>query len=177
METSLWIEGVHFPEGSSRGCTQELYPIPLQASMFQRSVNGALLFLGDETSLKYRTVIQCKDQRPPVFSHKSLGTIMSVGCIQYIAEPLNQDLMFDGQSYKGTHLTREAVRGSLRAFVGHEEISELIYDAEKSVYIPHHYHDAFVFYRPILKMRLRDFYMMHNEWHAQSGWKITCDEV
>lgn len=177
METSLYIEGVYFPEGSARGCTQELFPLPHAQSMFQRTTNGDLVFLGAPDSLKYRTVIRCNDQKTPVFAHKNLGDLLTVHCIQYLAQPLDQVMERNGRNVFGAKLSRSFITDSLNGYVAHEKLSDPIFSDDTWVWTNAAHEKMYVLYRPILSMRLRDFHILHNEWGMDAGWKMILDEV
>ncbi|MBX9977743.1 MAG: hypothetical protein K2X98_05820 [Alphaproteobacteria bacterium] len=166
METELWIEGVGFPLFSARGCVQELIPVPGNDNLFQRTVNGDLIYLGDDSDVKYRTTIKCQDKEVPAFAHLWRGSLVKVGCMQPLIQPLSNGKatlskpFIDG-SVKVCNRTHKSVPFNL---LGQDIRSE---DCD----------DGYVIYRPILSMCLMDFLLSHNEWGAKAGWNLTLEEV
>lgn len=166
METELWIEGVGFPLFSARGCVQELVPVPGNDSLFQRTVNGALIYLGNASDVKYRTTIKCQDKEVPAFAHLWRGSLVKVGCMQPLIQPF--------QEGKAT-LSKPFVDGSVRVCDrAHKNVPfKLSGQDVKTDDVT----DGYVIYRPILSMCLIDFIMSHNEWGAKAGWSLTLEEI
>src|SRR4051812_21910193 len=79
-ETILTLKGVGLPPLSARQCTQTLEAIPL--GKLYRTVNGKLLYTGDETHQKYTTLIKGADKNPAGFDALRRGQHVQVGCIQ-----------------------------------------------------------------------------------------------
>lgn len=167
METELWISGVHFPRFSARGCTQELWPI-MDERLFQRTINGRLLFLGRESDVKYRTTITCHDYAFPVMGHMSKGSMVDVGCLQPISQPIVEEW---------TRLCRPCIEGSMAVFT--KDHTEAVFDTtiEDCGVVIKSKEGAYVRFRPILCMRVLDFRFTHHEWGDKNGWSISLEEV
>ncbi len=166
METELWLSGVGFPRFSARGCVQELYPIVAQKDIFQRTVNGDLVYLGGESDVKYGTTIKCQDKNIPAFAHLWRGSLIEVGCLQSLIQTC--------ESLKTT-LGRPFIKGSLRVFnAAYEGVKDYILNGQEVTVVSS---GGYVSYRPILSMRLTDFTLTHNEWGSKVGWSLTLEEA
>ena len=167
METDLWIEGVYFPRFSARECTQELWPV-MDDRLFQRTINGTLLFLGHEKDLKYKTIMTCNDQSMPVMGHISKGSMVKVGCLQFISQPLLKET---------TKLCRSCIEGSISVFSMNHTATEFTSRLEENDIYIESKEGCYVTFRPILCMRVIDFRFIQHEWGEKNGWSITLEEV
>lgn len=167
METELWISGVHFPQFSARGCVQELWPV-MDDRLFQRTINGTLLFLGHDSDVKYRTIITCHDYAFPVIGHISKGEMVHVGCLHTISQPI-----MNGR----TRFCRPFIEGSVSVFgQDHVEVPFTVVKGDQGGDIISE-SGVYAKFRPILCMRVLDFRLTHHEWGDKNGWSITLEEV
>src|SRR5438046_2382455 len=80
MESELILSIGGLPPLSARGCTQELTPI--QQNLFRRTINGSLIYLGQKTQQRYRSLITCHDQSVLATEGLWPGQRLRMGCIQ-----------------------------------------------------------------------------------------------
>lgn len=165
METLLQIEGVGFPAFSARGCQQDLSLIQ-EPELFKRTINGELLFLGEEGHGKYTSTITCQDKGIPAISHLSRGAVVKVSCIQTLTQPLVEG--------KAT-LTRPSVPGSLLCFDGSGK--KEAFHVTEELLTPESASEGFIRFRPILTMRILHFRFKTDEWGAKVGWALELEEV
>lgn len=78
--TLLRLSPLGVPPYSARGITQTLEPIAASSSM-RRTVNGELIDLSVEELRKYKSTIQCTDQRHPALSGVWPGMTLTVSCV------------------------------------------------------------------------------------------------
>jgi hypothetical protein len=74
------------PPYSARGLEQILEPIDASIDL-QRSINGALLDLGNAQFQKYRSSITGADQQPPAVDGVWPGQVVTVDCIVRLPVP------------------------------------------------------------------------------------------
>ncbi len=166
METLLKIEGIEFPAFSARGCQQNL-SIVSEADLFQRTINGELLFLGDEGGAKYTSTLTCQDKDIPALAHLSRGAVVKVSCIQTLTQPL--------KAGKATPI-RSVVDGSLACFdIKGRKIPFKV--SKGGVVDSGAIHEGYVRFRPILTMRIINFHFKIDEWGAKVGWTLELEEV
>lgn len=146
MNTILVLTGVGIPPYSARGLVQELRPIGA-SSQLRRTVNGALQDLADPLFQKYESTITGDDQDPPALGQSWPGMLITVDCIQEIAQAgeIETD---DTENFE-----RVPVPGSIRVA------------------------DGFTFYRPRLGMRIVDFQVETDEWGAKVSWSLQLEEA
>lgn len=167
LESNLLIEESGFPLFSSRQCTQSLSLVP--SGELMRTVNGELLFVGETTQQKYRSVIRGKDRCPPAFEGLWRGRAVRVHCIQ----PLVQV----GEGKREMTLTRPAVSRSYAVFDAAR--TPLDYEEEQRVVRLNQSHNGpwYVQYRPLLDMMISDIYWESSERQGEQTWLISLEEI
>lgn len=165
METLLKIKGVGFPTFSARGCQQDLALIH-DPQLFRRTINGELLFLGDDGDDKYTSSLTCQDKDIPAISHLPRGAVVEVQCIQYLTQPLEQ-----GKA----QCIRPWVEGSLTCYNSKGKKAE--FKVGKNCLVQSSLQEGFVRFRPLLKMRILNFRFKIDEWGAKVGWQLELEEV
>lgn len=166
VNTALALSGVGVPPYSARGLRQRLTPIGASQQL-RRTINGTLRDFSAEQFRKYASVIQGDDQQPPACDGVWPGRLVTVHCIAELAvvAPVGTetDTATGTVGTVGTDtelsedsefaLGRQPVPGSVRTESG------------------------FIFYRPILEMRVTSFDINRDEWGAQVGWSMDLEEV
>jgi hypothetical protein len=83
--TVLTLTGMGVVPDSTRGAAQTLEPINQAAANLYRDVNGVMRAAGGTQFFKYRSTINCTDQRPFAVDGVWPGKLITVGCIQTLA--------------------------------------------------------------------------------------------
>lgn len=104
-DTVLELSGIGIVPYSTRGATQTLEPINSASAGIYRDVNGTLRNVGGSSFQKYRSTIQCQDQRPAALDGVWPGKLVTVTCIQELAF----------EDVTGSAPQRDTVTGSERA--------------------------------------------------------------
>lgn len=168
MQTELKLGACGFPPMSARNCSQELFP--LAPGRFYRDINGKLVFIDDRLGSKYKTVITGKDENAPALSGISVGSVMSVGCIQYIWKKVPK--------YELTvRLERPVVEGSVIAVNDANEYLDFLVTDGAEVRLSANPDGCYVGFRPWLTMVVLDFSLETDEWGICSKWKLVMEEV
>ena len=165
FETALTIEGMNFPQFSARGCVQELTPV-VRKELFRRTINHELIYLGKEGEEKYISKITCQDQGIPEMAHLWRGSIVKVGCLATLSQPLKA-----GEAT----LAKPYVLGSLDVLDKDGEILE--YACRNGKVETMQKVDGIVRFRPILTMAITNFSYRYDEWGGKVGWQIELEEV
>lgn len=168
-ETDLTLEfigvGNALPPFSGRECTQTLTPIPHGA--LRRTINGNLVCVGNKGHRKFQSTISCKDKASPALSGIWKGTLLKVGCIQFLTQTVPQEI---GR----VQLEREAL--SLHLY----ENSGKFWQAEKAenrwIEIPSAFPGGFITYRPLLLMVVKNYHLETDEWDLAVGWSLELEE-
>ena len=84
-DTVLELTGIGIADYSTRGATQTLEPIGSATASIFRDVNGGLHFVGNTSFQKYKSTIQCQDQRPAILDGVWPGKLVTVKCIQELS--------------------------------------------------------------------------------------------
>ncbi len=173
METELTIEGGGFPPFSARGCQQVLTPI--RNGEYRRTVEGKLMFIGNDSHHKYHTKIQGQDKTIPAIEKWWRGQHVRVGCIQRLC----QEFISNGvmQTIK---LARLPVEGSVIIFDELQKAYRLAIEQGVEVTlkeIPPTGKLLFISYRPLLEMMMTHHAIQTDEWGHQVGWVIELEEV
>jgi hypothetical protein len=168
-ETDLILEGMgentFFPPFSARECLQSLEPI--SQIILRRTINGALVCVGNKGHRKFRSVISCKDTTPPAFEKLWTGTPVKVGCIQPLTQTAPKGI-FD------LYLERDPVRGYAHDLEGRTYPIENI--KERHIFLPREFPGGFVTYRPWLFMIVKHYCLETDEWGASVGWRLELEE-
>lgn len=150
---------------SAREVTQTLTLIPQGA--LRRTINGNLVCLGDAGHRKFSSIISCKDKSAPAFEGLWKGTLLKVGCVQYLTQ-----LILKGTSK--VQLEREAL--SLH-FV---DVLGKVWSAKKPkdrwLLIPDDFLGGHISYRPWLIMRVKNYHLETDEWGLTVGWTLELEE-
>lgn len=173
METDLTLAGKGLPPFSARGCHQILKPIV--NGEYRRTIEGQLLFLGDESHCKYQTRIQGQDKASPALDQWWRGQQVQVGCIQRLC----QEFQGDGVK-KNLTLLRQPVEGSL--IIHDEERNEYTFSAIEgktmiSSHPPSQGKRLFISYRPLLEMMVTHYTFETDEWGHVVKWSLELEEV
>ena len=150
---------------SAREVTQTMSPIP--QGTLRRTINGALVCVGDTGHRKFSSIISCKDMCAPAFEGLWKGTLLKVGCVQHLTQLI----------LKGTQkvqLEREPL--SLHFM----EISGKVWPAKKPkdrwLLIPDDFPGGHISYRPWLIMRVKNYHLETDEWGLTVGWTLELEE-
>ena len=160
METELIISGVGFPPLSARGCIQTL--TPLEAGVFQRTINGELIYTGKGSHQKYQSTITCQDKTSIAIEGLWRGSKVQVQCLQRL-----------WQKGEGGEviLERPYVPGSIMIHGG-----EIIHIEGNRVQVSVG-QGVFVSYRPLLDMVVTNFSLLTDEWGMVCGWSLHLEEI
>lgn len=173
METDLTIEGHGLPPFSARGCHQVLTPI--RNGEYRRTIEGKLIFIGNETHHKYRTKIRGQDKTTPVLEKWWRGCQVRVGCIQRLC----QEVIGNGLE-KRVELARIPIEGSVIVFDEAKEKPAILKVQEREVFLagaPPKGKRLFISYRPLLEMMMTHHTVETDEWGHQVGWTLELEEV
>jgi len=168
-ETDLILEmrgkGNILPPFSARECTQTLTPISL--SHLHRTINGELVHIGSKEHRKFHSVISCKDRAAPAFDGLWKGSLLKVGCLQYLTQYIPS---------KSTRiqLERDALSLYLYDTSGKKWPADNTHD--RWVTLPNDFPGGFITYRPSLLMLVKNFHMETDEWGTSVGWTLELEE-
>jgi len=149
IPTMLSLVGVGIPPYSARGLVQTLSPISA-ATQLRRTVNGGLLDVADPLFQKYQSTITGSDVDPPAVEATWPGRVLTVGCIVELSRAAATD---EDTTEGADEFGRDVVPGSIRIA------------------------DGFVFYRPLLQMRVTGWSANSDEWAAATDWTLSLEEV
>jgi hypothetical protein len=169
METELTISIGGLPPLSARGCEQELTPI-IQGE-FHRTINGDLIYLGDNTHTKYKSTVTCNDKTAIATDGLHRGSEIKLGCIQRLWQKIETD-------QPDVMLDKLAMLDSIYALDSDNNpigIIEAIDHQLIKLETPHK--GGFICYRPLLNMRVIQYHLKTNEWGIKVGWQIECEEI
>lgn len=165
METVLTLTLGGLPPLSARGCEQILKPI--QLGKMVRTVNGELIYMGEQ-GLKYQSIIRAKDRTVLAVNGLYPGVKVDVGCVQPLFEKME----------KTSHTPmRPFVEGSLCVIDQNQEALEFFIKGDKVYLSEKTSKDVYIYYRPILTMRVTDFLIRTNEWTFESSWELFLEEI
>lgn len=162
METILELSVGGFPPLSARGCVQELIPITL--GEFRRTVNGALLFLG-ENETKYKSIVSCEDKNVLASHLLAPGQPVRISCLQRLWQKVERERVV---------LDKACVSSSIAVFDAHN--APVDFDMKGDV-IHIKGEGAFISYRPILEMLVRTYELKTDEWGLRCGWRLESEEI
>ena len=168
METELTINIGGLPPFSARGCEQEL--IPINQGDFHRNINGDLIYLGDDTHTKYKSLVKCSDKAAIATDGLYRGREIELGCIQRLwqkFEPNQREL----------HLDKIPVSGSIYAYNENKTEIRILQSAGRRVQLETPHSGGFICYRPKLIMRIVQYSLNTNEWGIKVGWQMECEEI
>lgn len=168
METELSISIGGFPPFSARGCEQELMPI-IQGE-FHRTVNGDLIYLGEDTHTKYKSTITCKDKTAIATDGIYRGSEIKLGCIQRLWQKISPNQNF-------VTLDKMPVGDSVFAIDSDNFPIQIIETQNQTVELKTPHNGGFICYRPLLNMRITQYKLNTNEWGIKVGWQIECEEI
>lgn len=161
-ETLLQIGGVQIPAGAGRGINQSYEQI--SSGQVIRDINGVLHDLTSPSHRKWRTTISCRDQSAPTLSDLWIGDEVEVSCIAPFRQPVVSGAVV---------LSRDPVSGSVQAFdSAGKPVAATV--SGRDVSTPG---AAYVFFRPVLTMRIVEKSEDMDEWGAEVGWSVSLEEV
>lgn len=169
MQTELTLSVGGLPPLSARGCIQDLQPIPQGKCV--RTLTGDLIFIGNPRH-KYKTTVRCSDENVLATGGLNVGQDVTVGCIQRLCQkvPAHQEAV------KVT-LEREPVPGSV-SVLAEDKKERLSFQVEgTSVRLAPYETDAFIFYAPLLHMRVLSFTLTTDEWKMKTSWTLEMEEI
>lgn len=168
-ETALTLEiidkGSILTQFCTRECTQTLSLLP--QGVLKRTINGNLVYVGRTGHQKYESQISCKDKAVPALSGVWKGTLLNVGCLQWLTQ-----IILPGES----HISLERPAVAVRVF-DHEERTYPPRRLDgKSVFLESSFPGGYIAYRPALKMIVRSYTLETNEWGLSVGWNLDLEE-
>ena len=169
-ESELMLDRIGFPPFSARNCQQTL--IPVMSGDLRRTVNGTLIYTGNEGHHKFQTVIQCQDKSCPAFEGIWRGSLVKVGCIQR----LSQEVKY----LREITLYRDPVENSVIVMDENRQEKEIESVTERIIRIRDRQQEPdkwYVFYRPSLAMRVISYKLLTDEWGFSGGWQLDLEEV
>ena len=185
METELTLSIGGFPPFSARNCTQELFPVG--SGQFKRTLNGELIFVVPaSTHQKYASSIKGKDKTVLALEGVWRGTLLKVGCLQYIWQKVRPEQAIVGSVISLERMPVEQSVGILCPVSLGLKVGEV---CGKDVHLgrgeasddvgPESFpsQDVFLSYRPWLDMRVMHFSLFTDEWGLKSGWRLDLEEV
>lgn len=172
MQTELTLSLGGFPPLSARGCVQDLRPVAQGA--FRRTINGDLLFVGVGRDHKYRSTIRCSDQAP--LATMPVGAEVTVGCIQQLCQKVSSKgepttVLLERTPREHSLMIIDDQRQMFTDFVLDPK------DNETVLRLGPHSRDLYVFYHPLLRMRLVSFTLTTDEWQNKTGWTLELEEI
>ena len=173
METDLTIEGGGLPPFSARGCHQVITPI--RNGEYRRTIEGKLIFIGNDTHHKYRTKIRGQDKTSPAIEKWWRGSQVHVGCIQRLC----QEIVGDGLK-KSIELARVPVEGSVIVFDDTKTDYKIDTLQGQKVVLEEESPKGkrlFISYRPLLEMMMTHHTIETDEWGHQVGWVVEFEEI
>jgi len=169
METDLTLEiigkGNSLPPFSARECIQTLTPI--SHGTLRRTINGTLVCIGNEGHRKFQSTISCKDRVPPAFEGFWKGTLLKVGCIQSLTQPVPQGT-------ERVQLEREAL--SLHLYERSGKTWPIKEVGNQFVSLLAEFPGGFITYRPLLTMFVKNYHLETDEWGLSVGWTLELVE-
>ncbi|MEI8295003.1 MAG: hypothetical protein WCG04_00570 [Alphaproteobacteria bacterium] len=169
MESELILSIGGLPPLSARGCTQELMPI--QQNLFRRTINGSLLYLGQKTQQRYRSIITCQDQSVLATEGLWPGQHLRMGCIQRLWQKADGNA--DGAEVL---LEREAIEGSVIAVDDKQNNLRILEQAGRKVRLAASETPVFLSYRPWLDVQVINFKLLTHEWDIKAAWRLEVEE-
>lgn len=168
MESELSLSIGGLPPLSSRGCIQQLTPI--NDGEFHRTINGNLIFLGNNQSKKYRSIIDCEDKTPLATDGLHRGCEVVVGCIQRLWQKVCPQI-------SEVFLEKNPVNGSIIAVDNQYKEIPIIEVDGRRIIIALQDEPCFINYRPLLNMRTITYKLSINEWGIKVGWHLELEEM
>lgn len=158
-------------------CAEECMEIlaPLCLGQTKRTINGDLIFLGEEEIKKYACVIKGKGRMPPALEGLKRGKKVKVGCLSW----LTQKFMGDGRT-KEVSLEKEPVSQSVVAYtetqehwtIGQHEHRKMVFNTPPPLGTT-----VFITYRPHLWMMVLELGFETHEWDLHCQWFLKMEEV
>lgn len=143
----LVLSAIGLPPYSARGLKQTLAPIAASTQL-RRTVNGALKNVADPLFRKYASVISGQDVDPPALDMVWPGRTLTVSCIYELAiQDSETDPLGSGD------LGRTPVQWPARSA------------------------DGFLFYRPLLVMKVTGWNGNEDEYGRVVDWTLNLEEV
>lgn len=158
------------PTEASSNCTQELTPI--NAGELNRTINGELIYIGEENIAKFRSTIRGQDTLPIALDNLWRGKIIEVQCLQPLAQSVST-------ATSTVILARRAAISSVCAWSNNIKIPIINQQDNKVTFaLPSQVSSFIVTYRPIMQMMIVDFGYVSHEWDMkQNSWYLDLEEV
>jgi hypothetical protein len=150
LPTVLVLTGVGVPPYSARGLRMSLQPISSSQNL-RRTVNGGLVDLSESAFRKYAATITGSDIDPPAIESVWPGLSVTVHSIVELSCEAPTEMPTEEEA-TDLGLEREPVPGSIREA------------------------DGFIFYRPVLHMRVVGFEVNRDEWGNTHSWTMQLEE-
>lgn len=170
LESELTLDRVGFPPFSARNCKQTLTPV--LTGELRRTVNGTLIYTGDQSCHKFQTSIECRDKVCPAFENIWRGSPVKVGCIQRLSQKTAQS--------RSLTLQRDPVENSVVVMDAHHQEREVASITGRVVTLRNLEEpeaEIYVFYRPSLDMRVVSYKLLTDEWGFYGGWQLDLEEI
>lgn len=172
MQTELTLSLGGLPPLSARGCTQDLRPVA--QGTFRRTLNGDLVFVGVGRQHKYRSTIRCSDQAP--LATMPVGAEVTVGCIQQLCQKVpRHDVPLEVVLERSPRRDSTVIVDEWRQVFTESEMEKR--DCETILRLGPHPQDLYVFYHPLLHMRLISFTLTTDEWNNKAEWTLELEEI
>jgi hypothetical protein len=168
METELTISIGGLPPLAAQGCEQELTPI--MQGEFHRTINGDLIYLGEDTHTKYKSIVTCNDKTAIATDGLHRGSEIKLGCIQRLWQKIETD-------QTNVILDKFPVYESIVALDKNNNPIAIKNIEKNFVTLENSHSGGFVCYRPLLSMRVIQYHLKTNEWGIKVGWQIECEEI
>lgn len=169
MQTELTLSMGGLPPLSARGCIQDLKP--LSQGECVRMLDGHLIFVG-QPGHKYRTTIRCSDENVLATGDLTVGQTVTVGCIQRLC----QKVAAHSEPVEVV-LERPPVPGSI-SMVTEDKGEVPTFPIEgQHFHVPPFDQDLFIFYAPLLNMRVLSLTLTTDEWNLKTSWSLEMEEV
>lgn len=168
MESELTINIGGLPPFSARGCEQIL--IPITQGEFHRNINGELIYLGEDTHTKYKSVIKCSDKAAIATNGLYRGREIELGCIQRLWQKFEED-------QRDIRLDKIPVEATIFAYDQNNKEITITHHQGKNVRLQAHHPKGYICYRPLLNMRVVQYSLSTNEWGVKVGWEMECEEI
>jgi len=168
MESELTINIGGLPPFSARGCEQVL--IPITQGDFHRNVYGELIYLGDDTHTKYKSVVKCSDKAAIATNGLYRGRELELGCIQRLWQKFEEN-------QRDIRLDKLPVGVSIFAYDDENQEITIMHSQGKSVQLQTPHTKGYICYRPLLNVRVVQYSLSTNEWGVRVGWEMECEEI
>lgn len=173
FETNLHLSIGGLPPLSARGCSEVLRLAPL--GEMKRTINGELIFIGEDSIKKYSCLIKGKDKAPPALEGLTRGQKVTVGCLSYLTQKF-----ISKEPNQTVALERDPIPHSLYAFTSERNAIDLSEIKKRTVTFSSSLpegQEIYLSYRPQLEMIVIDLGTETDEWNLTCGWYLKLEEI